>query len=106
MSEWREREPCDEHSFCLKHVTHPCEGCGRIAGVSLPPAWHDYIAQLEEKNEALMMAANSFLGLIDCLGGRGSLDDAGPDGKNLAELCDYPDYMNKKIALLADTKES
>lgn len=51
--------------------------------------------QLEEENETLkrenkglMMAANSFLGLIDCLGGRGSLDDAGPDGKNLAELVD------------------
>ena len=52
MSEWREREPCDKHSFCLKHVTHPCEGCGRIAGVSLPPAWHDYITQLESENAA------------------------------------------------------
>ena len=70
------------------------------------PTWAlEYIAQLEAETEALMMAANSFLGLIDCLGGRGSLDDAGPDGKNLAELCDYPDYMNKKIALLADTQE-
>lgn len=24
-------EPCD-HPGCLHHVTHPCEGCGRIAG--------------------------------------------------------------------------
>ena len=22
---------CD-HIGCLKHVTHPCEGCGRVAG--------------------------------------------------------------------------
>jgi hypothetical protein len=24
-------EPCF-HPGCLNHVTHPCEGCGRIAG--------------------------------------------------------------------------
>jgi len=24
-------EPCG-HPGCLNHVTHPCEGCGRIAG--------------------------------------------------------------------------
>ncbi len=24
-------EPCD-HRGCLAHVSHPCEGCGRIAG--------------------------------------------------------------------------
>lgn len=24
-------EPCN-HPGCLHHVTHPCEGCGRIAG--------------------------------------------------------------------------
>ena len=25
--------PCS-HPGCLNHVTHPCEGCGRIAGIS------------------------------------------------------------------------
>ena len=24
-------EPC-KHVGCLKHILHPCEGCGRIAG--------------------------------------------------------------------------
>ena len=24
-------EPC-KHPGCLKHITHPCEGCGRYAG--------------------------------------------------------------------------
>jgi len=24
-------EPCD-HRWCLNHISHPCEGCGRIAG--------------------------------------------------------------------------
>lgn len=24
-------QPCD-HPGCLSHVSHPCEGCGRIAG--------------------------------------------------------------------------
>ena len=26
-------EPCD-HRGCLSHLSHPCEGCGRIAGRS------------------------------------------------------------------------
>jgi hypothetical protein len=29
----REGEPCD-HPGCLKHLTHPCEGCGRVGGRS------------------------------------------------------------------------
>lgn len=28
----RPNEPCG-HRGCLSHVSHPCEGCGRIAGV-------------------------------------------------------------------------
>ena len=27
----RPDQPCD-HPGCLHHVSHPCEGCGRIAG--------------------------------------------------------------------------
>ncbi len=28
---YKDGEPCS-HTGCLHHVTHPCEGCGRIAG--------------------------------------------------------------------------
>lgn len=28
---YKDGEPC-EHKGCLNHVTHPCEGCGRVAG--------------------------------------------------------------------------
>lgn len=27
-------EPC-EHTGCLNHISHPCENCGRVAGISL-----------------------------------------------------------------------
>lgn len=27
----RDGEPC-KHSGCLSHISHPCEGCGRIGG--------------------------------------------------------------------------
>jgi hypothetical protein len=27
----KESEPCD-HAGCLSHLSHPCEGCGRISG--------------------------------------------------------------------------
>jgi hypothetical protein len=30
----KDREPCN-HPGCLNHTTHPCEGCGRIGGVSI-----------------------------------------------------------------------
>jgi hypothetical protein len=29
--------PC-EHRGCLHHISHPCEGCGRIAGITQPKA--------------------------------------------------------------------
>jgi hypothetical protein len=29
----RDGEPCT-HPGCLKHLTHPCEGCGRVGGRS------------------------------------------------------------------------
>lgn len=35
---YKEEEPCS-HPGCLSHITHPCEGCGRVAGkgiISLP----------------------------------------------------------------------
>lgn len=31
IEELKDGEPCG-HPGCLRHVTHPCEGCGRIAG--------------------------------------------------------------------------
>ena len=27
-------QPCD-HTGCLSHISHPCEGCGRIGGIPL-----------------------------------------------------------------------
>jgi len=33
LSRLEDGEPC-YHKGCLNHVTHPCEGCGRIAGRS------------------------------------------------------------------------
>lgn len=32
MDLYEDGEPC-KHPGCLQHVTHPCEGCGRIAGI-------------------------------------------------------------------------
>jgi hypothetical protein len=31
MKYLRDGEPCN-HKGCLSHISHPCEGCGRIAG--------------------------------------------------------------------------
>lgn len=32
-TKYKDGQPC-EHTGCLNHVSHPCEGCGRIAGES------------------------------------------------------------------------
>lgn len=29
----KDGEPCN-HTGCLNHISHPCEGCGRIGGKS------------------------------------------------------------------------
>jgi len=55
-----EGEPC-EHPSCLQHVSHPCEGCGRIAGYALPELpemWRQYFAHLEYENERLRELCN------------------------------------------------
>ena len=39
---YREGEPC-EHPGCLRHVTHPCEGCGRIMGKALGAHAFSYV---------------------------------------------------------------
>lgn len=41
----RTGEPCD-HPGCLSHVTHPCEGCGRIAGKMQQRTLEEYAAEL------------------------------------------------------------
>ena len=33
MEEYRDGVPC-KHDGCLNHISLPCEGCGRIGGIS------------------------------------------------------------------------
>lgn len=53
------------------------------------------LEQEKERVGELKIAVASLLGLIDALGGAGSLDDAGPDRKKLAELIDYPAILDE-----------
>lgn len=36
----KDGEPC-RHRSCLAHISHPCEGCGRIGGRTLPLVFDD-----------------------------------------------------------------
>ena len=58
-----EGQPCDRHANCLSHISHPCEGCARIGGVSLPHIWGNYFTQLEAENKALLQFATLFYGM-------------------------------------------
>lgn len=46
MTELKDGEPCS-HPGCLLHVAHPCEGCGRVSGRTLPKKMTD--AELVEE---------------------------------------------------------
>ena len=59
MNELKTGVPCG-HAGCLNHTTHPCEGCGRIAGGALkiyPVTYVERlradIAELKKENERL-----------------------------------------------------
>jgi hypothetical protein len=39
-----EGEPCS-HRGCLNHITHPCEGCGRIAGRNKPDLMYETVEE-------------------------------------------------------------
>ncbi len=64
----KDGEPCS-HPGCLHHVTHPCEGCGRIAGRR--------IAHAEEKPDAYnMVTGHKYLsGLLNCSSERNCNND-------------------------------
>ena len=59
MNELKTGVPCG-HAGCLNHTTHPCEGCGRIAGglmevysVAYVERLRADIAELKEENKRL-----------------------------------------------------
>lgn len=45
--------PCD-HRGCLHHITHPCEGCGRIGGRS---AEYEYQNDVQAANGGMTQTA-------------------------------------------------
>jgi len=46
----KDGEPCN-HPGCLNHVSHPCEGCGRIAGKIIG---ENYMFNEEERKKELI----------------------------------------------------
>jgi hypothetical protein len=43
----RDGEPCS-HPGCLRHITHPCEGCGRIAGKGTATSYPEIVTVEEQ----------------------------------------------------------
>jgi hypothetical protein len=57
----REGEPCS-HKGCLSHLSHPCEGCGRIGGRSVVKKSPVYIpskAVIEVLRKAALLLESS-----------------------------------------------
>ena len=55
-------EPCD-HPGCLAHVTHPCEGCGRVAGRRVTVRFQDAMGLAVLKSEQSGRMVSIFLRL-------------------------------------------
>jgi hypothetical protein len=51
-------EPCG-HPGCLSHVTHPCEGCGRIAG-GLTAKGDEPMIELNLRNFRMWLESHSW----------------------------------------------
>ena len=69
-------QPCS-HPGCLSHLSHPCEGCGRLGGHIIPKVGQRYkhkkggiyvvvaLAQHTETNEKLVIYTPVAAGKID-----------------------------------------
>ena len=44
----RDGDPCD-HPGCLSHISHPCEGCGRIGGRRHEPTLETLIEEARNR---------------------------------------------------------
>lgn len=65
----KDGEPC-EHPGCLNHLSHPCEGCGRVGGRT-PPQYY-YILSLKWSHNEFCLWWRP-----DNKGYTGNLDEAG-----------------------------
>lgn len=48
IHEYIDGKPCS-HPGCLNHVTHPCEGCGRIGGMDMETILIKKIKSIQEE---------------------------------------------------------
>jgi len=55
----KDGEPCS-HRGCLSHITHPCEGCGRIAGKKVKEQECEVVKEWK-KNEKVDVGWEEFL---------------------------------------------
>jgi len=58
--------PC-KHPGCLRHITHPCEGCGRVAGRSYVAVPVAAAAEIAERFSKSMVIINAWDSTFDIL---------------------------------------
>ena len=51
----RDGEPCS-HKGCLNHISHPCEGCGRVGGIENKKLSWDLTVEFMKLNYTLEQA--------------------------------------------------
>jgi hypothetical protein len=54
---FRDGVPC-EHPGCLSHISHPCEGCGRIGGVWFPRWYEEKLKRFADAEPGGLMACS------------------------------------------------
>jgi len=66
QAKYQDGEPCD-HKGCLHHLTHPCEGCGRLGGISGNWAQAEK-NRLKEIQDRYNYCHNTFLPKLETIG--------------------------------------
>lgn len=54
---YNDGQPC-EHKGCLSHISHPCEGCGRIGGKGVVLTPEEYDTEITEEDIIIIPLEN------------------------------------------------
>ena len=102
--------PCS-HDGCLNHLTHPCEGCGRIGGrayVMIPVGAAKAVAEKYSKSMVIINAWDDRYGTLHTTTYGVSADQKAmaADAGNKTSACLNPDGFHKNFQCFEDYRLS
>ena len=100
--EYKNGEPC-KHRGCLNHITHPCEGCGRVGGITPPKSVPPVERVVNCKSGIVMQFPEHKAGLTLHHNDHKSVYDTAEDWIAENDWCDWEDDAAKQRAIDTDS---